>query len=39
MARYLARPCPRCGGYVGITIREPAQEHAGAGGERSLRRL
>ena len=22
MARYLARACPRCNGYVGITIRE-----------------
>ena len=23
LARYLARSCPRCNGYVGITIREP----------------
>ena len=23
MARYLARSCPRCNAYVGITIREP----------------
>ena len=23
MARYLARACPRCDGYVGIVIREP----------------
>jgi len=22
MARYLARSCPRCNGYVGIVIRE-----------------
>ncbi len=22
MARYFARSCPRCGGYVGITMRE-----------------
>jgi hypothetical protein len=25
MARYLARACPRCNGYVGITIREPGR--------------
>jgi len=25
MARYLARNCPRCNGYVGITIREPGR--------------
>ena len=25
MARYLARICPRCNGYVGITIREPGR--------------
>ena len=23
MARYLAKACPRCDGYVGIVIREP----------------
>jgi hypothetical protein len=22
MARYLARPCPRCNGYLGIVLRE-----------------
>ena len=25
MARYLARACPRCKGYVGIVIREPGR--------------
>jgi len=25
MARYLARACPRCNGYVGIVIREPGR--------------
>jgi C4-type Zn-finger protein len=25
MARYLARSCPRCKGYVGIVIREPGR--------------
>ena len=25
MARYLARACPRCNGYVGIIIREPGR--------------
>jgi hypothetical protein len=25
MARYLTRACPRCNGYVGITIREPGR--------------
>jgi C4-type Zn-finger protein len=25
MARYLARACPRCNGYVGITMREPGR--------------
>lgn len=25
MARYLARSCPRCRGYVGITLPEPAK--------------
>jgi hypothetical protein len=25
MARYLARACPHCNGYVGITIREPGR--------------
>ena len=24
-ARYLARACPRCNGYVGIVIREPTR--------------
>jgi hypothetical protein len=23
MAKYLARPCPRCNGYLGIVLREP----------------
>ena len=23
MATYLARPCPRCNGYLGIVLREP----------------
>lgn len=23
MARYLARACPKCNGYVGIVLREP----------------
>jgi hypothetical protein len=26
MARYLARACRRCNGYVGIVIREPGRE-------------
>ncbi len=25
MARYLARACPRCNGYVGIILREPGR--------------
>ena len=25
MARYLARACPRCNGYLGIVIREPGR--------------
>ena len=25
MARYLARACPRCNGYVGIVVREPGR--------------
>ena len=25
MARYLARACPRCNGFVGIVIREPGR--------------
>jgi hypothetical protein len=25
MATYLARPCPRCNGYLGIVLREPAR--------------
>jgi hypothetical protein len=25
MPRYLAKACPRCDGYVGITIREPGR--------------
>jgi hypothetical protein len=27
MARYFARSCPRCGGYVGITMHDP-RNHA-----------
>ena len=23
MTKYLARPCPRCNGYLGIVLREP----------------
>jgi hypothetical protein len=23
MRKYLARPCPRCNGYLGIVLREP----------------
>ena len=25
MATYLARPCPRCNGYLGIVLREPGR--------------
>ena len=25
MARYLARSCPRCNGYLGIVLREPGR--------------
>ena len=25
MARYLARACPRCNGYLGIVLREPGR--------------
>ena len=25
MARYLARSCPRCNGYLGIMLREPGR--------------
>jgi hypothetical protein len=25
MARYLARSCPRCRGYLGIVLREPGR--------------
>ena len=25
MARYLRRSCPRCNGYLGIVLREPAR--------------
>jgi hypothetical protein len=28
MIRYLARSCPRCNGYVGITTREPGRNIA-----------
>jgi hypothetical protein len=37
MARYLARACPRCNGYVGIVIREPGPQCALASCERALR--
>jgi hypothetical protein len=26
MATYLARPCPRCKGYLGIVLREPGRD-------------
>jgi len=25
MARYLARSCPRCNGYIGIIMRDPGR--------------
>jgi hypothetical protein len=25
MTKYLARPCPRCNGYLGIVLREPGR--------------
>ena len=25
MATYVARPCPRCNGYLGIVLREPGR--------------
>ena len=28
MTKYLARPCPRCNGYLGIVLREPQRNTA-----------
>ena len=28
--KYLARPCPRCNGYLGIVLREPERNTAAA---------
>ena len=38
MARYLARSCPRCNGYLGVVLREPGQRTA-ASGEWSMHSL
>jgi hypothetical protein len=28
MTKYLARPCPRCNGYLGVVLREPERHTA-----------